>query len=107
MATTYNWVISDLNAKIQAGELSNVIETIHWRYQATDGEHTADVYGSVGLDAPEAGSFIAAEQLTKETVISWLEAKLDVDALKAGLDAQLELMSNPTHTSITLTDGAD
>jgi len=60
MATTYNFVISDLNAKIQDTEtgLSNVIETIHWRYQATDGENTADVYGSVGLDAPEAGSFI-------------------------------------------------
>ena len=105
--TTYNFVISDLNAKIQDGELSNVIETIHWRYQATDGENTADVYGSVGLDAPEAGSFIAADQLTKETVISWLEAKLDVDALKTGLDAQLELMANPTHTSITLTDGTN
>ena len=102
MATTYNWVISDLNAKIQDGELSNVIETIHWRYQATDGENTADVYGSVGLDAPEAGSFIAADQLTKETVISWLEAKLDVEALKEGLDKQLFALSNPTHTSITL-----
>jgi hypothetical protein len=105
--TTYKFVISDLKAKIQDGELSNVIETIHWRYQATDGENTADVYGSVGLDAPEAESFIAADQLTKETVISWLEAKLDVDALKAGLDAQLELMANPTHTSITLTDGTN
>jgi hypothetical protein len=102
MATTYNWVISDLNAKIQDGELSNVIETTHWRYQATDGENTADVYGSVGLDKPEASSFINADQLTKETVISWLEAKLDVDALKEGLDKQLFALSNPTHTSITL-----
>jgi hypothetical protein len=104
MATTYNFILSDLNAKIQDTEtgLSNVIETIHWRYQATDGENTADVYGSVGLDAPEAGSFIAADQLTKETVISWLEAKLDVDALKEGLDKQLDALSNPTHTSIAL-----
>jgi hypothetical protein len=104
MATTYNWVVSYLNAKIQDGELSNVIETIHWRYQATDGENTADVYGSVGLDKPEASSFINADQLTKETVISWLEAKLDVDALKNGLDAQLAALANPTHTSITLAE---
>ena len=104
MATTYNFILSDLQAKIQDGELSNVIDTIHWRYQATDEEHTADVYGSVGLDAPEPSSFIDASNLTKETVISWLEAKLDVDALKSGLDAQLDALSNPTHTSITLAE---
>ena len=102
MANTYKWVLSSLNAKIQDGELSNVIETVHWRLQGSDGENTVDVYGSLGLDAPEAGSFIPSDQLTEATVISWLEAKLDVDALKAGLDAQLDAIANPTHTTIEL-----
>jgi hypothetical protein len=102
MATTYQFVISDLVAKIQDGELSNIVETVHWRYQATDDVNTADVYGSVGLDAPEPGSFIPSDQLTKETVISWIESKLDVEALKTGLDAQLDALANPTHTSIVI-----
>lgn len=101
MANTYTWVISDLNAKISEGDLSNVIETVHWRLQATDGEHTADVYGSLGLDAPE-GDFIAFEDLTQADVEAWLEAKLDVDSLKAGLDAQIEAIANPTHISLNL-----
>ena len=104
MATTYQFVISDLVAKIQDGELSNIVETVHWRYQATDDVNTADVYGSVGLDAPEPGSFIPSDQLTKETVISWLESKLDVEALKTGLDAQLDALANPTHTSIVIAE---
>lgn len=99
---TYKWVISDLKAKIQDGELSNVIDTIHWRYQATDGEHTADVYGSVGLEAPEADSFIPADELTVADVEKWLESKLDVEGLKAGLDAQLSAIKNPTHVSLNL-----
>ena len=99
---TYKWVISDLKAKIQDGELSNVIDTIHWRYQAEDGEFTADVYGSVGLEAPEADSFIPSEELTVADVEAWLEAKLDVEALKEGLDAQLEAQKNPTHVSVDL-----
>jgi hypothetical protein len=99
---TYKWVISDLQAKIQDGELSNVIDTIHWRYQATDGEHTADVYGSVGLESPEADSFIPADELTVADVEAWLEAKLDVEALKEGLDAQLYAIANPTHISLSL-----
>ena len=86
---TYKWVISDLVAKIQDGELSNVIETVHWRYQATDGEHTADVYGSVGLEAPDAESFKPFEEVTEADVIAWLEAQLDA-------------IANPTHVSLSL-----
>ena len=102
MATTYNFVISDLVAKIQDGELSNIIETVHWRYQATDGEHTADVYGSVGLEAPDAESFKPFEEVTEADVIAWLEAKLDVEAMQSGLDAQLDAIANPTHISLNL-----
>ena len=98
----YNWIISDLVAKIQDGELSNVIETVHYRYQATDGEHTADVYGSVGLEAPDAESFKPFEEVTEADVISWLEAKLDVEAMQSGLDAQLDAIANPTHISLSL-----
>jgi hypothetical protein len=99
---TYKWVISDLVAKIQDGELSNVIETVHYRYQATDGEHTADVYGSVGLEAPDAESFKPFEEVTEADVIAWLEAKLDVEAMQEGLSNQLDAIANPTHVSLNL-----
>ena len=99
---TYSWIISDLVAKIQDGELSNVIETVHYRYQATDGEHTADVYGSVGLEAPDAESFKPFEEVTEADVIAWLESKLDVEAMQSGLDAQLDAIANPTHVSLNL-----
>ena len=99
---TYSWIISDLVAKIQEGELSNIIETVHWRYQATDGEHTADVYGSVGLEAPDAESFKPFEEVTEADVIAWLESKLDVEAMQSGLDAQLDAIANPTHVSLSL-----
>jgi hypothetical protein len=99
---TYKWVISSLDAKIKDGELEKIIETVHWRYQATDGEFTADVYGSVGLEAPDAENFKPFEQITQADVEAWLEAKLDVQAMQAGLDAQIELQKNPTHISLSL-----
>jgi hypothetical protein len=98
---TYNWIISDLVAKIQDGELSNIIETVHYRYQATDGEHTADVYGSVGLEAPDAESFKPFEEVTEADVIAWLESKLDVEAMQKDY-AQLDAIANPTHVSLNL-----
>lgn len=99
---TYKWVISDLVAKIQDGELENIIETVHWRYQATDGEHTTDVYGSVGLEAPDAESFKPFEEVTEADVISWLESNLDVEAMQEGLSKQLDAIANPTHISLSL-----
>lgn len=98
----YKWVISNLVAKIQDGELENIIETVHWRYQAIEGELIVDVYGSVGLEAPDAESFKPFEQVTESDVISWLEAKLDIDQLQKGLDAKLEAIKNPTHVNLQL-----
>ena len=98
----YKWIISDLVAKIQDGELSNIIETVHYRYQATDGEHTADVYRSVGLEAPDAESFKHFEEVTEADVIAWLESKLDVEAMQEGLSKQLDAIANPTHVSLNL-----
>ena len=103
MANQYKWVVAGLHTKIQEGELSNVIESVHWRYQAEDAEgNIADVYGSVGLEAPDAESFKPYEEITQADVEAWLESKLDIESLKAGLDAKLEAMANPTHHTINL-----
>ena len=104
MANTYKFVISGLHTRLNNEELGleKVIESIHWRYQAEDAEgNIADVYGSVGLEAPE-GDFIAYEDLTQADVEAWLESKLVVEQLQAGLDAKLEAMANPTHQTLTL-----
>ena len=102
MANTYKFVISGLHAKIQEGELSNVIESVHWRYQAEDAEgNIADVYGSVGLEAPSE-DFKPFEEIIQADVEAWLESKLDVESLKAGLDAKLESIANPTHVTLNI-----
>jgi hypothetical protein len=105
MANTYNWVVGNLHAKIENDGMQNVVETIHWRLQATDeNENVADVYGSCGLDAPESESFISFDSLTQSDVEGWLELILDVDSLKAGLDSQLESIANPTHVDLVLVE---
>ena len=104
MANTYKWVISGLHTRLNNEELGleKVIESIHWRYQAEDADgNIADVYGSVGLEAPE-GDFIAYEDLTQADVEAWLESKLVVEQLQAGLDAKLEAIKNPTHHTLNL-----
>ena len=102
MTTTYNWVISSLETSPSEDELTNVVKTVHWRYQATDGTHLADVYGSVGLNTPEASTFTPYADLTEADVISWLESKLQVEDLKTNLDNQLERLANPPIVNLPL-----
>ena len=95
MATTYKWSISAIDTAVSEEGLSNVAKTIHWRLLADNGTHVAESYSSVSLSSPEAETFVEFDDLTEEIVVSWLEAKLDVNALKASLDAQLEKLANP------------
>lgn len=102
MATTYTWVISQLDTAPSDNGLSNVVKTIHWRLQATNDTHTADVYGSLGLDAPDAEDFVSYSSLTKADVEGWLESKLEVDNLKTNLDNQLAALANPPIVNLNL-----
>jgi hypothetical protein len=98
MANTYDWRINQLDAKIKQDELDEVIYTVHWTFMATDDSEEPITVSSIGtLDVtydPE-GDFIPYADLTKEDVVSWLEAGLDVDAMKQGLDKQIDLKKNP------------
>ena len=98
MAITYKWRINALDAKISHDSKDNVINTIHWSYMASE-NHEAGMYtaSSIGTHNVEydADNFTEYASLTEENVIAWLEAGLDVDSLKAGLDAQIALQKAP------------
>lgn len=97
---TKQWVISQLECKIQDGDLQNVVYTIHYRRQATevDGDKTyfAETYSTLSLPAPDPSDFTPYEDLTKEQVEGWLDELLPVSDIDASLDAQIELQKNPT-----------
>jgi hypothetical protein len=95
MATVYTWNVNTMDTAPSEDGLSDVVKVIHWRLSAYDGTHTADTYSTLSLEAANSESFTAFADLTEAQVISWVESKLDVDALKAGLDAQLERLANP------------
>jgi len=100
-----NWIISSVKAKVQEGDLQNVIHTVHWRLQKTDGEFTSDVYGSKSLPAPSPESFIPSDEVTKDLLISWLEASFEaeeLESLNTNLDNQLELKKNPTEVDLII-----
>ena len=101
MANTYKWTINALDAKVAVEDGNeNVVYTVHWGLSATDetGNHTVNSIGTHGVEY-DADNFTAYADLTEEQVIGWLESGLDVESMKANLDAQVEKLVTPTETT--------
>lgn len=98
MAITYKWTINALDATISHDSKDNVINTIHWGYQASEdheaGVHTASNIGTHSV-VYDADNFTKYKDVNEAKVISWLEAGLDVDSMKKGLDEQIKLLKTP------------
>ena len=95
MANTYNWRINALDAKIHENDLDNVIYTVHWSFIGQDDSEepvSASSIGTLGVQYNPEEPFIQYDDLTKEDVVGWLEAGLDVETMKQNIDNQIELL---------------
>ena len=97
MTATFTWDIANLERET----LDGYIYTVHWSLNIRDGEYSAGSYGSIGLERPEE-EMIPFEDVTKETVISWVQEKLgeeQVETMQNALIAQIEEQKIPTKLS--------
>jgi len=106
MAINYTWNVSTVDVKEIDGNADTVFN-VHWRLTGTDDANNdadgnpqaATVYGTVGLDTEDLSDFTAFADLTVSDVQGWVEAAMGEDKItemKAGLDAQIEELVNPT-----------
>jgi hypothetical protein len=107
MATTvFSWTISELNCAVESEGLPDVINVIHWRYNATqvDGEKTyfADTYGASSVAQPNPQNFIPYADVTEAEVIGWLTEILPVEAMQLALENNIALQINPVEVTLPL-----
>ena len=91
-----------MNCVPQEGNLLDIVQTVHWTREATQGDIKVSVYGSMACQTPSETDFTAYPDLTYEQVCSWLDAGLDVPALDANLDGQIENIINPPVITLPL-----
>ena len=90
------WTISTLERNTADGGVT----VAHWRVseEETVGDNTysASSYGTVGF-TPDASAegFVAYDSLDEATVLGWVQAELDQDAIEASLTANIEGQKNP------------
>ena len=95
MSATYYWVIESMQTAPSEDGLTDVVKVVNWRRFAKQDEILVNVYGSMACQTPSSTDFTAYPDLTYEQVCGWLDAGLDVPALDANLDGQIENIINP------------
>lgn len=99
-----------MNCLISEGELTNVVNMVHWRRTATKGiegevgYYFADVYGALPITLTDPEDFIPYDQLTKDDVEAWLNEMTDPTPteLDENLAANIELQINPVEETLPL-----
>lgn len=94
------WIVSAMDVKLSEGEMKDVVTLVHWRRSATEGEYSAEVYGTCPVGDPTPEQFVSYEDLTKEEVEAWLEESLDVETIDESLASQIQLQKNPIDATL-------
>jgi hypothetical protein len=96
------WQIDAMQCKVQEGDLSDVVITVHWRCNGEQDGHSASVYSTCSVPAPE-GDFTPYADLTKEQVLGWIWANgVNKDATEAAVAQQIQLQINPPVVTLAL-----
>ena len=73
MTITKTWEVNTLQRELADGYVNKVI----YRVKGTDGTYQITATGEVDLEKPD--TLIPYKDLTEETVIGWVKAKLEAD----------------------------
>jgi hypothetical protein len=98
---TYTWTIVALDCKINENNLQDVVYNVNWRYTASNEDGVSAVnFGALLVPPPSQEDFTPYEDLTKDQVVGWLDAGLNVPAMTADLDNQINLIVNPVDITL-------
>jgi hypothetical protein len=102
MALETKWVVVQMDTAPSEDTLKDVVKRVHYRYEGTDEQYFADIYGVLSCETPSETDFTAYEDLTYEQVCTWLEAGLNVEAMNENLATQIENLKNPPIVNLPL-----
>lgn len=98
MSITNTWVINALDCYPEEGGNTDVVFTVHWSLNATDGTYNGSVYGTVGVTLDPDAPFTPYADLTESQVVGWVQDALgdeQVAAYEANVAQQIANQINP------------
>jgi len=91
--TTYTWQI----ANMERNTADDGVVVCHWRCTGVDGDNSASSYGTTShTPDTSAADFVPYADLTEDTVLGWVHAAVDKDAIETAIADKIDAMANPT-----------
>ena len=98
---TYKWTFSAFDCKVSEEGMQDVVTTVHWRYNGTNEDGiSSEVYGAQSVGTPTPDAFTPYPELSEEQVIGWMESTIDMEAMNARIDSQIEAIVNPVNVTL-------
>lgn len=88
------WGIQVLETAPNENGKEDVVKTVHWTVDLFEEGDSVNLYGSVELDPPQ-NTFTIFDNLTEQQVLTWTQAKLDLDEISATLNEKMSIRKNP------------
>ena len=96
MANTYTWIVEAMDCYPTYESQTDVVFTVHWRANATDGTHNATIYSTQGLTYVAGSAYTPYAQLTQDQVLGWIwTSGVDQTATQTALDTMIANQINP------------
>lgn len=98
MSVTYTWNITAMDCYPQSEGQTDVVFTVHWTLNGTDGTYNGSVYGTVSVTYVAGEPYTPYNQLTQSQVIGWVTTALgaeQVAAYESNVAAQIGAQANP------------
>ena len=98
MAITNTWAVVQMDAYPEFEGNADVVFTVHWTLNGTDGTYAGSVYGSVGVTLDDGAAFTPYENITEAQAVGWVKDALGEDQVtlyEESVAQQIENQINP------------
>jgi len=105
MATTIEWIVSQMDCYPEKEGEQDVVFTVHWRCNGADGQYSGTSYGTQGVTYEAGTPFTPYADLTQAQVIDWVQSAMGAERvaeIEASVANQIENQKNPPVVSPAL-----
>jgi len=93
----YSWEILSLYTIPEKNGLTDVVKTVNWRFQASEGSDYADYYLTTDLSDPKSDTnFTSFDNLTDSQIYSWIQSEIDIDEVKNIVNEKIQNVKTPS-----------
>ena len=75
------------------------VVTVHYNVTATDDTYSASTYGTISYTQEQGETYIPYDDLTKATVVGWVQTALGKDTVESSLQSQIDLQKHPVQAA--------